>query len=608
MRKILIGCLASALATLGTATLPGAAALAGTGMITVSEDTYTSQSNPSVTHGSATSLNINAAASGDERRVYLKFNVTGIPGGATSIGATLSIWSQSAAGSGVTFTVYQVPSTWTESALTWNNQPSLGTQVTSRAGLTNGAWNTFDLSSLITGNGTYAVAITASGDTVQRFLTSKEDTNPEDGGAATLGLSWTAPTILQRHDLIYGLESAPYKLDGGPAATSTAVQGKMTDTKSPVTRWGVPDCFTGMTCGSDGHTGTLSRSTFDSAIQGLTVNGEIPWIELPPVTAGTLNLNGTNIAGTKFCPPGNGSNWGMNLTLDEAIVDEIGAHGGAGGSAYTGPVILESSNEGEFDCYATWGFSSAGAVGVSKNLGDMYVATMPALLAHARSADSFSSVTPVGYIGIGGGPQWGTSMACTVSSGSYGGYTCGYNSRWVNEFNTEVQAAYAAHGNSSDYLPAAESIHAYCHGGDFSTQAASYAFDDGQCQAYYRNWITQARSGVSGIWGSATGNGMLFAISEWNAGICPSSTNCWSGWGTSGAPGSFYDKWLNMLQGNGATTGSAGTRYWDANLFEVASNTDGTVGPDNYNVIKTDGTTPAWYDNFKAASLNDANR
>jgi len=40
----------------------------------------------------------------------------------------------------------------------------------------------------------------------------------------------------------------------------------------------------------------------------------------------------------------------------------------------------------------------------------------------------------------------------------------------------------------------------------------------------------------------------------------------------------------------------------------TASNADGTVGPDNYNVIKTDGTTPAWYDNFKAASLNDANR
>ena len=61
--------------------------------------------------------------------------------------------------------------------------------VTTKAGLTSGAYNTFDVSSLIRQNGTYAVVITDN-NTTQRYLSSKESSPlfpPQ------LVVSWTAP-------------------------------------------------------------------------------------------------------------------------------------------------------------------------------------------------------------------------------------------------------------------------------------------------------------------------------------------------------------------------------------------------------------------------------
>ena len=68
----------------------------------------------------------------------------------------------------------------------------------------------------------------------------------------------------------------------------------------------------------------------------------------------------------------------------------------------------------------------------------------------------------------------------------------------------------------------------------------------------------------------------------------------------------FYKGWLRMLQGNGKTTG-AGTRYWNANCFEVASESP-TGDGHYYNLIREDGSTPAWHSTFKTISRNDPRR
>jgi hypothetical protein len=80
-------------------------------------------------------LTVTADSSGNERRTYIKFNISSIPVGATIVSATLSLY-ETTAGNTTNTSVYHVnDTTWngqTESTLTWNNQPC-GT------GFTNGA-------------------------------------------------------------------------------------------------------------------------------------------------------------------------------------------------------------------------------------------------------------------------------------------------------------------------------------------------------------------------------------------------------------------------------------------------------------------------------------
>jgi hypothetical protein len=154
--------------------------------ITVAEDTYVSQGNPSATHGGYGYLATNAAPG--ERRVHVKVTVNGIPTGATGVTSTLRLWGQTASSS--VFTVRQVPSTWTEGSLTWNNQPALGTTVTTRTGVASGQYNTFNVTNYITGNGTYAMAVTTITTTQIKF-TSKESTANHP---PQLLVSWTPPT------------------------------------------------------------------------------------------------------------------------------------------------------------------------------------------------------------------------------------------------------------------------------------------------------------------------------------------------------------------------------------------------------------------------------
>lgn len=156
--------------------------------LTPTDDSYTAKGNANATHGGDGSLNVNSGTS--ERRAYLKFAVSAIPAGTTNLTATLKLYSQSAASSAVTFTVSQVATNWTEGTLTWNNQPAIGATVTSKPGLTDGAYNSLDVSNLITGNGTFALVITDN-NTTQRYFSSKE---ASAGQRPQLVLSWTVPS------------------------------------------------------------------------------------------------------------------------------------------------------------------------------------------------------------------------------------------------------------------------------------------------------------------------------------------------------------------------------------------------------------------------------
>jgi len=399
-----------------------------------------------------------------------------------------------------------------------------------------------------------------------------------------------APTnsLLTHHNLIYGSEIGAWETNGGPAVSNPTVVSKIKAADIPVVRYAVYDCFTTQRCGRDNHVGSLSISAYESAISGIVnTDHAVPWLKMVPITSGSI---GSVPSGSIFCPPL--SNLGMNLAMERQVLAATAA-------VYRGPIVIESSNEAEYDCAGYWGYPSAGSSGVSTDIGMMYAATMPALVEYARQL-GFSDVVTVGYIGVNGGPQWGDP--CTAASGYPYGYNCSVPSVWVDQFNQAVTAAYLAHRRNPDYIPDVESVHSYCHSADFAPNP--FTFDDNECYAYQREWLTSARSQVDSIWGPGVGSSIRFAVSEWQAGACDSyPSDCWSGFNAPGNPvGSYIDGYLAMLAGNGVTTG-AGTAYWGANLFELASNGAGTQGPGAYNVINADGSTPPWYANFAADSV-----
>jgi acid phosphatase type 7 len=160
-------------------------ASAASATITATEDSYTSQGNASATHGSSGSLTVNGAPG--ERRAYVKFTVTGIPAGSTEVSAVLRLWVSRS--SSATFTARAVPTSWSESTLTWSNQPALGTALASVTGVTAGQYRELDVSGHVSGNGTFALAVTGSS-TQARFTSTESGT----GGPPELAVTWTPPT------------------------------------------------------------------------------------------------------------------------------------------------------------------------------------------------------------------------------------------------------------------------------------------------------------------------------------------------------------------------------------------------------------------------------
>jgi hypothetical protein len=392
--------------------------------------------------------------------------------------------------------------------------------------------------------------------------------------------------------LIYGSEIGTWLQDGGVAVQeASGVPSRIRAANVRVIRYAVLDCFKNMTCGRDNHAGTVARTDFNAVIQGITqTDNAVLWLKMVPIARDTI-ANGVN--GAIFCPPWTGAADG-NLPMYKQVIAQVKNAG------YLGPLVIESNNEMEFACYKYWQsqgapISGGGSVGVSKRIGEHYAATMPALKAYARGL-GFSDLVVGGYIGVGGGTEWG--QACTRDSSQAFGYACGYSTRWMREFNVAVHSAYVASGYNPDFIPDFEAIHAYNHSPDFSSQAG-YEFDDRIVYSYYRNWLIKSRAVLNSVWPTAIGANIRFSLSEWNAGSS-NTTGSWTGWTTPGRPEQFFSGWYEMLRGNGVTTGS-GTAYWNSNLFVMASNSDTGTGR-YYNWIRKDGSVPSWYHTIKAYS------
>ncbi|WP_394616815.1 DNRLRE domain-containing protein [Lentzea sp. JNUCC 0626] len=159
-RRAPLAVLSTVIVTAATLTA-STSAHAATTTFTPTADTYVDNGSTGTNYGTASQLGIDNSP---VKRTFLKFTVSGITGSVSN--AKLRIHTDDVSGaespSGGTFRVMSNVS-WTETAVTWNNQPAIdGATLGSLGSVVRNAWYEVDVSSYVTGNGTYSIGITSS--------------------------------------------------------------------------------------------------------------------------------------------------------------------------------------------------------------------------------------------------------------------------------------------------------------------------------------------------------------------------------------------------------------------------------------------------------------
>ena len=116
-------------------------------------DTYVDSANPTTTHGTATTLRMDGSP---DVHAYLRFTVSGFSGSITQV--RLLLLANNSDSSGIRAWAV-ADNTWDELTTNYSNAPALGSQLASLGSFAAG-WVTLDVTSYITGNGTYSIGVT----------------------------------------------------------------------------------------------------------------------------------------------------------------------------------------------------------------------------------------------------------------------------------------------------------------------------------------------------------------------------------------------------------------------------------------------------------------
>jgi chitodextrinase len=134
-------------------------------------DTYVNADFPSTNYGSSSTLRADASPIVQS---YLRFNVQGLTGTITHV--TLRVYTNSASSSG--YDVRGVTdNSWSETSINFSNAPAVGTVSGTSGSFASGVWTSVDITPLITGNGTFSIALTTTNNTAFSLI-SREGANP----------------------------------------------------------------------------------------------------------------------------------------------------------------------------------------------------------------------------------------------------------------------------------------------------------------------------------------------------------------------------------------------------------------------------------------------
>ena len=141
--------------------------------VALDADTYVNASVPTNNYATAPIMKLKFEPPA-EYRSLIRFTLNGLSGSPTSVRLRLYVEDASARGGDW----YLVSNDWTESTVIWGNKPAIsGSPVASVGAVTLGTWVEVDLTSAITGNGTYSFEATTTSTNTAAFYTS-QGTNP----------------------------------------------------------------------------------------------------------------------------------------------------------------------------------------------------------------------------------------------------------------------------------------------------------------------------------------------------------------------------------------------------------------------------------------------
>lgn len=143
---------------------------------TPTEDAYVRSASPNNNYGSDVTLRTYKSSS-SATSSHLRFSVMGLSGPVQSAKLRFYVTDATSNAGDVFVTT---DNGWTESSLTWSNQPSTtGSSLGSFGAISVGTWEEIDVTLAITGNGTYTFGLVgATADAA--FFSSKEGSNPPE--------------------------------------------------------------------------------------------------------------------------------------------------------------------------------------------------------------------------------------------------------------------------------------------------------------------------------------------------------------------------------------------------------------------------------------------
>ena len=119
--------------------------------IVASADSYVREASPASTGGTATAIKTDGGT-GTRMSSYLRFSVAGVSHKVVS--ARVRAYVTNGTGNGPA--IYPTSGAWTEGGLTWSNRPAAtGSPTDDKGALDSGTWVEYDVTPLVTGNGTY---------------------------------------------------------------------------------------------------------------------------------------------------------------------------------------------------------------------------------------------------------------------------------------------------------------------------------------------------------------------------------------------------------------------------------------------------------------------